>query len=152
MTFNLQDTLSHCVLAHIDVQAEAQAQQPEISRLATHQTGIWFQSIAGSVDANQTFDVTINKMKEHAANRPYKYALYGETGQGADFTNGHAKGIDMVVHEARKYGFLRALKQGLDPSQWVHVNDVAGFSKWEWELSQHVLYFFSWFYVSYPYP
>lgn len=33
----------------------------------------------------------------------------------------------MVVHEARKYGFLRALKQGLQPHQWVHVNDVAGF-------------------------
>ena len=122
-TFGLQGTLPHCVLAHIDVQAEAQAQQPPSSSQATSMTGIWFQSLAGTVGANQTFDVTIEKMKDHAANRPGKYGLYGETGQGADFTNGHAQGFDMVVHESRKYGFLRALQQGLDASQWVHVND-----------------------------
>jgi len=54
-----------------------------------------------------------------------------ETGQGADFTNGHAQGMDMVLHESRKYGFARLLARRVaavrhGPS-WVHVNDVAGF-------------------------
>jgi len=126
-SFGLDGTLPYCVLAHIDVQAQAQKEQAPENTDATSATGIWFQSIAGTVNANQTFDVTIAKMKEHMASRHGKYGLYGETGQGADFTNGHAQGVDMVVHESRKYGFLRALKQDLDPKQWVHVNDVAGF-------------------------
>ena len=124
-TFGLQDTLPHCVLAHIDVQAEAETLQEANS--TTAQTGIFFQSLAGTVAANHTFDVSIAKMKGHASSRPARYGLYGETGQGADFTNGHAAGFDMVVHESRKYGFLRALKKGMEPSKWVHVNDVAGF-------------------------
>ena len=38
----------------------------------------------------------------------------------------------MVMHESRKYGFLRVLKQRIDAltddnNSWVHVNDVAGF-------------------------
>jgi ethanolamine ammonia-lyase large subunit len=37
----------------------------------------------------------------------------------------------MVIHEARKYGFIRALKQQIEDQNareaWVHVNDVAGF-------------------------
>ena len=42
---------------------------------------------------------------------------YFETGQGADFTNGHARGFDMVLHEARKYGFARALKTQVAKAQ-----------------------------------
>jgi ethanolamine ammonia-lyase large subunit len=62
--------------------------------------------------------------------------LYFETGQGADFTNGHSHGFDMVIHESRKYGLARALTQKVAEAQvkaghkaapWVHVNDVAGF-------------------------
>lgn len=126
VTFGLQDTLPNCVLSHIDIQAEVERSQPGT-------TGIWFQSLAGTVNANETFDVTIEKMFRHAADRKGKYGLYAETGQGADFTNGHGEGFDMVVHEARKYGFLRALKQELAKGKseeeipWVHVNDVAGF-------------------------
>lgn len=126
VTFGLQDTLPNCVLSHIDIQAEVERSQPGT-------TGIWFQSLAGTVNANDTFDVTIEKMFRHAAERKGKYGLYAETGQGADFTNGHGEGFDMVVHEARKYGFLRALKQELAKGKseneipWVHVNDVAGF-------------------------
>ena len=61
-----------------------------------------------------------------------KYGFYAETGQGADLTNGHAQGFDMVMHESRKYGFLRVLKQRIEKAKgvdnaWVHVNDVAGF-------------------------
>ncbi len=126
VAFGLEDTLPNCVLSHIDIQAEVERSQPGT-------TGIWFQSLAGTVSANETFDVTIEKMFRHAAERKGKYGLYAETGQGADFTNGHGEGFDMVVHEARKYGFLRALKQELakgkspETTPWVHVNDVAGF-------------------------
>jgi ethanolamine ammonia-lyase large subunit len=75
-------------------------------------TAIWFQSLAGTESANQTFDLTMQKMIDYAKMRKDRpYGLYFETGQGADFTNGHGHGFDMVVHESRKYGFARALQQ-----------------------------------------
>jgi ethanolamine ammonia-lyase large subunit len=129
VTFGLEDVLPHCVLAHIDVQAEVERQQPGT-------TGIWFQSIAGSDTANGTFDISVEKMLGYADGRDGKYGLYFETGQGADFTNGHGHGYDMVLHESRKYGFARALTQRVGRAQeragraaapWVHLNDVAGF-------------------------
>jgi ethanolamine ammonia-lyase large subunit len=125
-SFRLQDVIPNCVLSHIDIQAQVEKMQPGT-------TGIWFQSLAGTVSANNTFDVTIEKMSGYAAERNGRYGLYAETGQGADFTNGRAEGVDMVVLEARKYGFLRALKSQMaagkpaDKIPWVHVNDVAGF-------------------------
>jgi ethanolamine ammonia-lyase large subunit len=125
-TFGLEKIIPNCVLSHIDVQATAEEMQPGT-------TGIWFQSIAGTVNANQTFDVSIEKMFEHAGNRNGQFGLYCETGQGADFTNGHGEGFDMLVHESRKYGFIRALKADMAASKpaeevpWVFVNDVAGF-------------------------
>jgi ethanolamine ammonia-lyase large subunit len=129
VTFGLTDVLPHCVLAHIDVQAEVERQQPGT-------TGIWFQSIAGSDTANGTFGISVDSMLGYADQRTGKYGLYFETGQGADFTNGHGHGYDMVIHESRKYGFARALAQrvakaqeraGRDAAPWVHLNDVAGF-------------------------
>ncbi|MFP2908536.1 ethanolamine ammonia-lyase subunit EutB [Pyxidicoccus sp. 3LFB2] len=128
-TFGLTEVMPHCVLSHIDVQAQVEARQPGT-------TGIWFQSLAGNESANRTFDVTIEKMVAHAASRTGKFGLYFETGQGADATNGHHQGCDMLIHESRKYGFARALKArvalaqlgaGRTPEPWVHVNDVAGF-------------------------
>ncbi len=125
-TFGVDKSNPWCVLSHIDVQAEVEKENPG-------STAIWFQSLAGVVDANQTFDLTLEKMMEYARMRTGKYGLYFETGQGADFTNGHGKGFDMVVHESRKYGFARALKQQVAAAQidgqgaWVHLNDVAGF-------------------------
>lgn len=125
-TFRLEETLPNCVLSHIDVQVQAEEMNPGT-------TGVWFQSLAGTEAANQTFDVTIDKMFHHVVDRNGQYGLYAETGQGADFTNGHGEGFDMVIHEARKYGFVRALKQqmadGKDPDKvpWVFLNDVAGF-------------------------
>ncbi|HUQ72695.1 MAG TPA: ethanolamine ammonia-lyase subunit EutB, partial [Planctomycetaceae bacterium] len=124
-TFGLADVLPHCVLSHIDVQAE-------VERLEPGSTVLWFQSIAGSVTANGTFDVTLKKMLDYAAARTGPYGLYFETGQGADFTNGHGHGFDMVLHESRKYGFARLLTQKVAAARagrppWVHVNDVAGF-------------------------
>jgi ethanolamine ammonia-lyase large subunit len=129
VTFGLTDVMPHCVLSHIDIQAE-------VDKMYPGETGIWFQSIAGNDTANATFDVSVDKMLAHAAKRGGRYGLYFETGQGADFTNGHSHGFDMVIHESRKYGFARALKQkvadaqqqaGREPAPWVHLNDVAGF-------------------------
>ncbi|MBN1208051.1 MAG: ethanolamine ammonia-lyase subunit EutB [Myxococcaceae bacterium] len=128
-TFGLAEVLPHCVLAHIDIQAEVETLQPG-------STALWFQSLGGTEGANRTFDVTIPKMLDHAAKRTGRYGLYFETGQGADGTNGHGNGFDMVVHESRKYGFARVLKQKVAAAQlgagkpaqpWVHLNDVAGF-------------------------
>lgn len=126
LTFELGDVLPNCVLSHIDIQAEVESFQPGT-------TGIWFQSLAGTVKANQTFDVTIEKMMNYADQRDGKYGMYFETGQGADFTNGHGEGFDMVLHESRKYGFARALKLRMAEGKteenipWVHLNDVGGF-------------------------
>ena len=124
-TFGLEETIPNCVLSHVDVQAEVEQQNPG-------STGIWFQSFAGTVNANKTFDLTIEKMLSYASERDGQYGFYAETGQGADLTNGHAEGFDMVMHESRKYGFLRVLKQKINElkgtdNSWVHVNDVAGF-------------------------
>ncbi|WP_299465241.1 ethanolamine ammonia-lyase subunit EutB [uncultured Gimesia sp.] len=129
VTFGIQDIMPHCVLSHIDVQAEVERQSPG-------STALWFQSIAGSDDANKTFDISLKKMRDYARSRTGQYALYFETGQGADFTNGHSHGFDMVLHESRKYGFARVLTHevaaaqqaaGKTPAPWVHLNDVAGF-------------------------
>nr|HPR33792.1 ethanolamine ammonia-lyase subunit EutB [Prolixibacteraceae bacterium] len=125
-TFKLDDVMPHSVLTHIDIQSEIEEMHPGT-------TGMWFQSLAGTADANLTFDVTIEKMFRQTAKRKGRWGLYAETGQGADMTNGHGEGFDMVVHEARKYGFLRALKQKMhassppDQASWVFFNDVAGF-------------------------
>ncbi|QDV27984.1 Ethanolamine ammonia-lyase heavy chain [Aureliella helgolandensis] len=129
LTFGIDHLLPHCVLSHIDVQAQVEEQQPG-------STELWFQSIAGTDAANATFDVSVDKMVEYARQRRGRFGLYFETGQGADFTNGHAHGFDMVLHESRKYGLTRqlarqvAIARGTDwdtQRSWVHVNDVAGF-------------------------
>lgn len=147
-TFGIDEVLPHCVLSHIDVQAEVEQKHPG-------STELWFQSIAGNDAANKTFDISVEKMKAHANSRKGRFGLYFETGQGADFTNGHGHSVDMVLHESRKYGFVRALsklvssqsqRSGLQSRSepptadsvdsrassgtrkpWVHVNDVAGF-------------------------
>jgi len=128
-TFGVEELIPHSVLAHIDLQADIEARHPGT-------TGVWFQSLAGSDQANRTFDLTLDKMLRFAAQRTGRYGFYFETGQGADFTNGSGQGTDMVIHEARKYGFIRLLARrvaaaqkvaGREPAPWVHVNDVAGF-------------------------
>ncbi len=128
-TFGIDHLLPHCVLSHIDIQAKVEEQQPG-------STELWFQSIAGNDTANATFDVSIEKMVDYAGRRRGRFGLYFETGQGADFTNGHDHGCDMVLHESRKYGFARQLARlvaearGTDwdtERAWVHLNDVAGF-------------------------
>jgi ethanolamine ammonia-lyase large subunit len=123
--FKLKGTIPWCVLAHVDVQREIFKEKPEL-------VDLMFQSLAGTDVANKTFDVTVDKMVDHAKSRAgQQYGLYYETGQGSDFTNGGAEGVDMVVLESRKYGFARGLEQVLAEVQpkgaYTHVNDVAGF-------------------------
>lgn len=125
-TFDLQEVMPHCVLAHIHVQAQVERDHPG-------STAVWFQSIAGSDSANATFDITVEQLIEYAKSKGEPFGLYFETGQGADFTNGHGHGYDMVLHESRKYGLARLLSQVFANANhrigqpWVHVNDVAGF-------------------------
>lgn len=136
-TFGLTQILPHCVLSHIDVQVEVERQNPG-------STALWFQSIAGSDTANATFDISLEKMLRYAQIKGGPFGLYFETGQGADFTNGHSHGFDMVLHESRKYGFARLLSKRYAEANrrslqapagngqasirpWVHLNDVAGF-------------------------
>lgn len=124
-TFRLKDVVPWCVLSHIDVQAAVEKKYPG-------SVAIMFQSLAGTDEVNKTFDISVNKMMNYAKARTGdQYGFYFETGQGADFTNGGAGGVDMVVLESRKYGFARAIKLELGMAQptgsWVHFNDVAGF-------------------------
>jgi len=97
-----------------------------------YSTALFFQSVAGTDQANTTFGISNESLLENARSRKGQlYGLYFETGQGADFTNGAGNGFDMVVHESRKYGLSRAIEQELEKVQpkgaWMHVNDVAGF-------------------------
>lgn len=124
-TFGLQDVIPWCVLAHIDVQAEVSGTFPGTVSTV-------FQSLAGTDDCNKIFDITNEKILKYArAKKGERYGLYFETGQGSEFTNGAANGVDMMVLEARKYGFSRAVGIELAKVQpegaWLHVNDVAGF-------------------------
>jgi len=124
-SFGLRETIPWCVLSHIDVQAEVNEAYP--GTVAT-----MFQSLAGTDDCNKTFDITVGKILNYAtAKKGERYGLYFETGQGSEFTNGVANGVDMMVLESRKYGFSRAVGQELAKVQpmgaWLHVNDVAGF-------------------------
>ena len=121
--------MPHCVLSHIDVQSQVETNYPG-------STALWFQSIGGTDSANKTFDISVEKMRKYAEMQTGPYGLYFETGQGADFTNGHGHGFDMVLHESRKYGFARELTRQIAITQrmsrlavapWVHLNDVAGF-------------------------
>ena len=124
-TFKLKETIPWCVLSHIDVQAVVSRQYP--GTVAT-----MFQSLAGTDDCNKTFDVTVEKIMNYAKSKKgERFGLYFETGQGSEFTNGAANGVDMMVLESRKYGFSRAVGMELAKVQpkgaWLHVNDVAGF-------------------------
>ena len=57
-----------------------------------------FQSLAGTDDCNKTFDITVEKILKYAKSKTGKrYGLYFETGQGSEFTNGAANGVDMMI-------------------------------------------------------
>ncbi|WP_457584781.1 ethanolamine ammonia-lyase [Ensifer canadensis] len=124
-TFALGDVIPWCVLAHIDVQSEVSERFPGT-------VSTMFQSLAGTDDCNKIFDITNEKILKYGREKQgERYGLYFETGQGSEFTNGVANGVDMMVLESRKYGFSRAVGIELARVQprgaWLHVNDVAGF-------------------------
>ena len=61
-TFKLKGIIPWCVLAHVDVQREIFKEKPEL-------VDFMFQSLAGTDVANKTFDVTVEKMVDHAKSR-----------------------------------------------------------------------------------
>ena len=86
-----------------------------------------FQSLAGTDDCNKTFDVTVEKILKYAKSKKgQRYGLYFETGQGSEFTNGAANGVDMMVLESPEVRFQPgggdgtrqgAAERGLAPHQ-----------------------------------
>ncbi|MDO9183402.1 MAG: ethanolamine ammonia-lyase subunit EutB [Bacteriovorax sp.] len=123
--FNLSEVLPWCVLAHVDIQAQLEKDNPK-------STALWFQSIAGTISANEVFDISIEKMIQYAQSRNELFGMYFETGQGADFTNSQDHGVDMGTLESRKYGLAKVLQMHMPKNAsgkipWMPVNDVAGF-------------------------
>jgi ethanolamine ammonia-lyase large subunit len=110
-----------CVLSDIVKQQRAQANT---------RIDVAFQSLAGTsaalggmvgLDADGLVDVASSFG-----------ALYFETGQGSEVTNGAAAGVDMVTLESRTYGLARHVRQQIGTRNggalpWTIVNDVAGF-------------------------
>jgi ethanolamine ammonia-lyase large subunit len=86
-----------------------------------------FQSIAGTEQANRSFGVSLDLLREaHDAARSLRrgtvgdHVMYFETGQGSALSaNAHA-GVDQQTLEARAYGVARAFRPLL-------VNSVVGF-------------------------
>jgi ethanolamine ammonia-lyase large subunit len=121
-TLGIIDHVAWCCLGHIDISEEISTNPKYEKDLI----GLSFQSIAGTVDANKTFGISNEKMIGYAEKGHNRFGLYLETGQGSDFTNNAAHGVDMVTLESRKYGFARVLqKKNINP--YTVVNDVAGF-------------------------
>jgi ethanolamine ammonia-lyase large subunit len=104
----------YCVLSDILKQTSARARA---------RVDVGFQSLAGTtkalvgmvgMDADGILDLA----------RGFD-ALYFETGQGSEVTNGASCGVDMVTLEARTYGVARYIQRRT--GAWMIVNDVAGF-------------------------
>lgn len=122
-TFKLEKHLPWTVLAHVDIQAEIEKEQPG-------STALWFQSIAGTDAGLKTFGVPLENLMLHAQNRSGPFAFYMEAGQGGDFTNGHGL-ADMLSLESYKDGLFLLLNRDIEARTgkkvWSVINDVAGF-------------------------
>ncbi len=77
--FGLEHVMPHCVLAHIDVQAEAEARVPG-------STALWFQSLGGVADANAVFGIDVARMTAYAgdAQRAVRDVLRNRAGRRRD--------------------------------------------------------------------
>jgi ethanolamine ammonia-lyase large subunit len=129
ITHRLRLPTRFCVLSDIVKQREAQKHT---------RVDVAFQSLAGTSRAlGGMVGLDVEGLRDLAGNFD---ALYFETGQGAEVTNGTAEGIDMVTLEARTYGLARHLGHAArsigrsvegdnsgHPRPWMIVNDVAGF-------------------------
>jgi ethanolamine ammonia-lyase large subunit len=113
-----------CCLAHIGTQLAAMDRGAPVDLL--------FQSVAGTEDANRSFGVTLQMLKEgrertidhHRSRVDVRWlgdnVMYFETGQGSALSAEAHHGIDQLTLEARAYGVARAFSPML-------VNSVVGF-------------------------
>lgn len=107
-----------CVLSHITTQMEAVKQGAP--------TSVFFQSIAGTEDANKAFGVDKALLDEaHELIKKHSVAegpnlMYFETGQGSEMSINTDHGADEMTLEARTYGFGRVFNPFM-------VNNVSGF-------------------------
>jgi ethanolamine ammonia-lyase large subunit len=112
-----------CCLAHIGTQLAAMKQGAPVDLL--------FQSIAGTEDANHSFGVSLDLLREgrervleHHRQRDIDWkgthAMYFETGQGSALSAQAHHGVDQLTLEARAYGVARVFEPFL-------VNSVVGF-------------------------
>ncbi len=113
----------HCCLAHITTQLAALERGAPVDLL--------FQSIAGTQDANSSFGISINMLREGRErvleshrHRDTSWVgdnvMYFETGQGSALSAGAHHGLDQLTVEARAYGVARVFEPLL-------VNTVVGF-------------------------
>ncbi len=104
----------YCVLSEISKQKIA-AESTKVD--------VGFQSLAGTSKGLMGMaGCDVDELLDYCR---YFNALYFETGQGSEVTNGVAENTDMVTLEARCYGLARYIKQ--ETNAWMIVNDVAGF-------------------------
>jgi len=105
-------------LSHVTTQMEAvEKGAPE---------SMFFQSIAGTQDANTDFGITLDLLEEARALItkkglcPGPNLMYFETGQGSEVSIGRDHGVDEMTLEARTYGFGKHFHPFM-------VNNVSGF-------------------------
>lgn len=107
-----------CVLAHVSTQmAAVRAGAP---------ASMFFQSVAGTQEANEDFGVNQELLDEAFATIrkhglcPGPNLMYFETGQGSEVSIGADCGVDELTLEARTYGYAK---------HWAPfmVNNVSGF-------------------------
>lgn len=107
-----------CVLSHISTQMEAVKRGALVS--------VFFQSIAGTEDANKAFginqlllDEAFELIKKQGA-APGPNLMYFETGQGAEMSLDTDHGVDEMTLEARTYCIAKKYSPFM-------VNNVSGF-------------------------
>ena len=107
-----------CCLAHVTTQMEAVDKGAPAS--------MFFQSVAGTQDANTDFGVTCELLEQaedlirHKGLCAGPNVMYFETGQGSEVSIGRDHGVDEMTLEARTYGFAKHFHPFM-------VNNVSGF-------------------------
>ncbi|MGL4209688.1 MAG: ethanolamine ammonia-lyase subunit EutB [Candidatus Adiutrix sp.] len=108
----------NCVLSHVTTQMGAVEKGANCC--------MFFQSIAGTQEANDGFGVTTSMLHE-AYDMIQKLGqaagpnlMYFETGQGSEQSIGADRGIDLMTLEARCYGYARIWRPFM-------LNNVSGF-------------------------
>ncbi len=108
----------NCVLSHITTQMQAVREGAPAC--------MFFQSIAGTEDANKAFGVNKELLDEafelikHRGAAPGPNLMYFETGQGSEMSINTDHGVDEMTLEARTYGFGKRYMPFM-------VNNVSGF-------------------------